>query len=268
MKSLVVALSLFLLVTAVSPADAQQVRIASANANLRQGPNTNQQIVGTLPVGTVLQVIERAETWYHVQLSADLGLRVPSAYIHESLVEPVAGHVGQAHHAPQQQSYPQQRPYPQQQGYPASPNGYPGGPAQYGGAMPAGYKDPNTARLLSIVITGGGQFYSGETMKGVTILGVGLGSVIAGSMLTAMNANDCVYDYYSGSTSGCTAVVWPAYVGWGVALGAWIYGIMDADDSAARANARLGFAAGQTGVAPVLTVGRSGEAVVGLNVTF
>lgn len=264
MKSLVLALSLFLLVTAVSPADAQQIRIASANANLRQGPNTSQQIVGTLPAGTVLQVIERAETWYHVQLAADLGLHVPSAYIHESLVEPVAGHVGQARPAPQQRPYPQP-----QQGYPASPTGYPVNPAQYGGAMPAGYKDPGTARLLSVVITGGGQFYSGETMKGVTILGVGLGSIIAGSMLTAMNANDCVYDYYNGSTDGCTAsMVWPSYVGWGVALGAWVYGIMDADDSAARANARLGFAAGQTGVAPMLSVGRSGEAVVGLNVTF
>lgn len=98
---------------------------------------------------------------------------------------------------------------------------------------PPGYKDPSTATLFGVLITGGGHFYSGETGKGLALIGIGYGSYIAGAVVTAASCNS--------SGSDCDNVA-PLLVGAGVALGSWIYGIVDADDAARRTNARNGYA--------------------------
>lgn len=85
----------------------------------------------------------------------------------------------------------------------------------------ASEKDPTIATLLSVVIVGGGQIYSGEINRGLTLLGIGVGALIGSSL------------------SGNSTI---ALVGLGVYLGAWVYGILDADDSARRMNAANGFA--------------------------
>ena len=43
-----------------------------------------------------------------------------------------------------------------------------------------GKKDTGTATLISVLITGGGQIYTGETNRGLLLLGGGLGSVVVG----------------------------------------------------------------------------------------
>lgn len=108
---------------------------------------------------------------------------------------------------------------------------------------PAGYKDPGTATLFGVLVTGGGHFYSGETGKGLALLGIGAGSYLAGFAATAASCNS--------SGTDCTNVA-PLLAGAGVALGTWIYGIVDADDAARRTNVERGFevtAAGPTALA-------------------
>jgi len=97
---------------------------------------------------------------------------------------------------------------------------------------PERYKDPGTATLLSVVIPGGGQLYSGETGKGAAILGVGLGSFIVGSA----DPGSCDSNFNCGSN------VAPLVIGSLVYLGAWVYGISDASGSAKRMNTKNGIA--------------------------
>lgn len=115
---------------------------------------------------------------------------------------------------------------------------------------PAGYKDPGIATIASVVIPGGGQMYSGETKKGVALLGIGMGSLVLG---------------YAASVDGGSAA--PAAVGYLVYLGTWVYGIMDAGDSAHRMNAKNGMAIGGVQVAPTVGV-QDGGTRVGFEVRF
>jgi hypothetical protein len=118
-----------------------------------------------------------------------------------------------------------------------------------------GFKDPGTATILSVVIPGGGQFYSGETGKGAMILGVGMGGLIVGSALTA-SSND--------------ASATPFLLGTVAYLGAWVYGIADASESARRMNTKNGVAARiPASVSPVVAPSPAGAGTqVGLSLRF
>ena len=104
----------------------------------------------------------------------------------------------------------------------------------------ASEKDETIGLLLSILITGGGHFYAGETSKGLLLLGVGVGSLVAGA---ALSTSDNLTPYY---------------IGLGVALGAYVYGIVDGMEAVKRYNAANGFA-----LAPV-PVQANGEMGLGL----
>ena len=97
-------------------------------------------------------------------------------------------------------------------------------PAETLAALPS-EKDEDLALVFSILLTGGGHLYSGETSKGITLLAIGLGAVVGGAVLT--NATDSIAPYLIGAT---------------ISLGAWIYGISDAKASVRRQNALNGFA--------------------------
>lgn len=123
-------------------------------------------------------------------------------------------------------------------------------------AQVPGYKDPGTSTLVSLAIPGGGQLYSGETGKGLALLGGGLGGLILGAAMTT-NSIGASCDYDALTCSDDTNYV-PMAVGYLAFFGTWIYGIMDADDSAHRMNARRGLAQALSGdVAPL--VATSGE---------
>ena len=104
------------------------------------------------------------------------------------------------------------------------------------GALPAGYrlppgvldraseKDETVGLLLSIIVTGGGHFYAGETSKGIGLLLVGIGAPIAGALASSEDN------------------LAPYFVGLGVGLGAYIYGIVDGMRAVEDYNVENGFA--------------------------
>jgi hypothetical protein len=116
---------------------------------------------------------------------------------------------------------------------------------------PAGYKDPGIATIASVVIPGGGQMYSGEVKKGAMILGIGFAGLTLGYATTMNSGNGA-----------------PALAGYLVYLGSWVYGIMDASDSAARMNAKNGLAVGGVRLQPDVGVQPQGGARVGLELRF
>lgn len=117
---------------------------------------------------------------------------------------------------------------------------------------PIGYKDPGTATILSVVIPGGGQIYAGDTRRGLTLLGIGWGGVTVGYTMTIATANAA-----------------PALLGYAAYLGSWAYGIMDAEDTARRMNAKRGFAGVlPVTVTPIVAPDQSGGTQVGFTVRF
>jgi len=131
---------------------------------------------------------------------------------------------------------------------------------------PAGFKDPGTATLLSVVIPGGGQLYSGETRKGLTLLGVGMGGFTLGAAMTFASAGvSCNEDTFSCESEGSAL---PAVLGYMAYLGTWIYGIADASSSAQRMNTKHGLAAAIPDVAPVVAPNGGGGTQVGITMRF
>jgi hypothetical protein len=130
---------------------------------------------------------------------------------------------------------------------------------------PAGFKDPGTATLLSVVVPGGGQLYSGDMRKGLTLLGVGLGGVTIGTAMTISSAGVSCSDISCESHGSAL----PAVLGTMAYLGSWVYGIMDASDSANRMNAKNRMAGVlQANVSPVIGPNGGGGTQVGVAVRF
>jgi hypothetical protein len=127
---------------------------------------------------------------------------------------------------------------------------------QNNSAAMLGYKDPGTSTLIGVLITGGGQFYSGETTKGATLLGIGLGSLVIGAAASGVSCSE-----YSCSTN--TAPLLLGYAGY---LGTWLYGLMDAGDAARRHNAALGLKT--VGAVPVVKTFSDGRKGMGISVAL
>jgi hypothetical protein len=131
---------------------------------------------------------------------------------------------------------------------------------------PAGYKDPGTSTLLSVVVPGGGQLYSGETQKGLALLGGGLGGLILGTAMTTNSIGaSCDYDEFTCSDD---TNYLPMAVGYLAFFGTWVYGIIDADDSANRMNAKHGLAQVLSGDVAPLVASTGGETRVGVTIRF
>lgn len=127
-----------------------------------------------------------------------------------------------------------------------------------------GFKDPGTAMIISVLVPGGGQVYSGETKRGLTIFGAGVGSLILGSALAVDEASDCAYEGDCASAGGSTAPLMLGYLGY---LAAWGYGVYDAQDSAKRMNQQNGFNVAGFTVEPLAAPSREGTRL-GLQVRF
>ena len=95
----------------------------------------------------------------------------------------------------------------------------------------ASEKEEGIGMIIGVLIPGGGQFYAGDTTKGLTILGLGYGSWIGSLILaSALNTGEI------------------AFVGLAGLIGATVYGVLETPDDVRAANARNGFA-----VAPSVT---------------
>src|SRR5689334_23319578 len=95
------------------------------------------------------------------------------------------------------------------------------------------YRDPGTATIYSVVLPGGGQLYSGETTRGLILLGGSSAAIFAGSALSS--PAKCNYDN-TFSLSCKEANNTPRTIGVLASLGIWGYGIYDAKKSAERMN--------------------------------
>lgn len=113
--------------------------------------------------------------------------------------------------------------------------------------QPAGYKDPGTATVISVIVPGGGQMYADELGRGLTMLGISFGAPIAGAL--------------TGSSGGVIA-------GLAVSLATWVYGIVDAPRAARRYNAALGTRATSMPMTPFVAQGFADETRVGMSFTL
>ncbi|CAA9329112.1 MAG: hypothetical protein AVDCRST_MAG68-2397 [uncultured Gemmatimonadetes bacterium] len=129
-----------------------------------------------------------------------------------------------------------------------------------------GYKDPGTATLVSLAIPGGGQLYSGETGRGAALLGVSLGGVALGVSATVSSAGVSCDEAFNCQDD---TNYLPMALGYAVFLGSWIYGVIDADDSAQRMNARRGLVGGfPPRLSPVITADPQRATRMGLSIRF
>ncbi|MGQ0641787.1 MAG: hypothetical protein ACT4P6_13645 [Gemmatimonadaceae bacterium] len=111
--------------------------------------------------------------------------------------------------------------------------------ASHAGAQqvrPAGYKDPGTAMVISIVAPGAGHLYAGEAKKGGVLLALGLGGLIVGTALSVGEAYQSVDDL---NVERAERAWIPFALGYGTYLATWIYGIVDSRSAAERQNAKL-----------------------------
>jgi hypothetical protein len=129
----------------------------------------------------------------------------------------------------------------------------------------AGCKDPGTSTLLSVVVPGGGQLYSGETNKGLALLGGGMAGLILGVAMTSSSVGVSCDDDFSCQDDTNYA---PMALGYLTYFGTWIYGIIDADDSANRMNAKRGIAQVLSGDVAPLVASAGGETRLGVTIRF
>jgi hypothetical protein len=207
-------------------------RLAARNGvSVRATPSTDGAVIETLAIRTRVTVLESMGAWLKVATASKVGYAMASDFSAASSSRPTE----RAGTAPQQTVVAV--------------------PVTYQQVRPEGYKDPTTSLILSIVIPGGGQFYSGDTKKGAIIIGTALGGIIIGSSLAVGSAE-------SGSGSGVGAGL---LLGYAAYLGAWIYGMVDASDAAHRHNVQLGIAAG---LRPVVAPLNNGSVGLGLSIGY
>ena len=117
-----------------------------------------------------------------------------------------------------------------------------------------GYKDGGTATLLSLLITGGGQFYAGETGKGAFFL---VGAIAAVGIGAGLSSSECGFS--------CDDNLQPLYIGAGVAVFLSLASVFDAAPAARRHNRKLAARRASLGsISPMLLPTSSGTKV-GLN---
>lgn len=126
-------------------------------------------------------------------------------------------------------------------------------------------KEPGTATLISVLVTGGGQMYSDEVGRGMTMLGVSLGSIVLGAV--ASSPESCSYNSLTGTATCGGGSSAPLYIGMLVAAGTWVYSIMDAGPAARRYNTARGLQTAHRTVRPTVLLARE-RTGVGLALRF
>ena len=222
--------------TTPATAQSQQERMfVNADAvNLRTAPSIDATLLVSLGKGTEVIVLSREGGWTRVQAKERAG------WVRSNLLTAVGNSVpasAPARQSPQQVSRSTAAEEPRRVSPSASQPDYGiGGP---------GYKSPGTATLISVLIPGGGQIWTGETGRGVMLLLAGPGALIVG----------CGLLQSSGLCVGALLVD----------LAAWGFGIADAASSARRMNAKN---RNTVGIAPIFVPGSMPRAGLALQVRF
>jgi len=87
-------LFLFLAVAALSAGETVYLKVKIQGANVRSEPDLSASIVGTFPLGSILESNNKAGDWYEVAVLDEKGDKV-SGYIHNSVVDVVSGAAAQ-----------------------------------------------------------------------------------------------------------------------------------------------------------------------------
>lgn len=221
------------------PAAAQQQQqermVVNADAvNLRTTPSINAPLLMSLGKGTEVIVLSREGGWTRIQLKERAG------WVRSNLLTAVAASApapSQARQSSESATRSAVAEAPRQVSPPAAQvdNGIGGN----------GYKSPGTATLISVLVPGGGQIWTGETGRGVMLLLAGPGALIVG----------CGVLQSPGLCVGALLVD----------LAAWGFGIVDAASSARRMNAQH---RNSVGVAPILVPGSSPRMGLALRMRF
>jgi hypothetical protein len=111
-----------------------------------------------------------------------------------------------------------------------------------------GYKDPSTATIFGLLITGAGHIYAGEGGTGAMLL---VGSIAAVGIGAGLSKSEC--GFYS-----CNTDYTPLYVGVGAAGLFALISIFDAAPAAHRHNRRVAKSLGMNSVEPLWVTGPSG----------
>lgn len=223
------------------------------SANLRATASVQSSVIVTLAKGAKLGVIGRDRGWLYVSYGDKRG------FISSSLVMPSAGSPAtqpppakpnyNAPISPTPAPSPAPAPPPvQQQPPPAEAAPWEDRPSR---------KEPGTATLVSILVTGGGQMYAGDTKRGLMMLGGSFGAIIVGA---ALSSGVSCGDY------SCSSSYTPLYLGALAAVGIWVYSIVDAAPTARRMNQRNGFRVG--GLTPTVRSGATGTTHIGVQLSF
>ncbi|MBN1273330.1 MAG: SH3 domain-containing protein [Candidatus Aminicenantes bacterium] len=85
----ILCISLVLLLAGMGLAEKVRIKVRSANVRLK--PSLEAKVIGTAPMGSMLEVLETEGEWYKVNLPPDASGFVVTGYVHSSIVELVAG---------------------------------------------------------------------------------------------------------------------------------------------------------------------------------
>lgn len=199
--------------------------VVPTRVNVRQSASASAPIVTALTRGTSVRVIERRAGWAHVTTATVRGwirgdlIRVLTKNPSESPKQPAAADEDKA--ATSVTAAAEQQP-----------------PIAIPSTQPAtisdtwNFRDPGSARQYAWYAPGGGHLYSGETLKGAVLLAAPLVALYTG--IPKIVGADC------GRGFALILFVKCAPLHTAVMVGAYAFGILDADDSARRMNERRG----------------------------
>jgi uncharacterized protein YraI len=213
-------------VTSLAAQQSETMRVNADRVNVRSAPSIDSTIVRAISKGTVVTVLSRDGAWSKVQVQGQSTI----GWVRSNLLVAVSGGAVSAQGtAPTTTGSLSDTPKPQSNSTPPPPApaqrsvASPPAPAPQREAHSAGFKEPGTATLISVLITGGGQFYAGDTSRGLIMFAVGDGALIVGCGLAASNG--------SYALCGVGALVY---------VGTWIYSIADAAPTTRRMNEQRG----------------------------
>jgi hypothetical protein len=254
MKALVLVLALALVpdLSAQQQPPQEEVQVVAQSARLRATASTQSAVVATAVRGTKLSVIGRDGGWLYVRFGEKRG------FIAASLVIPITPTPTSTSTAPPRPAVPvaPTAPPPQPQPPPVVQSPAPADRAFYEDRPSR--KEPGTATLVSVLITGGGQIYAGDTRRGLMMMAGSVGAVVTGSILSggaSCGINSCTSGSYT-----------PLYLGALAAVGIWVYSIIDAAPTTRRMNARNGFQVAR--LAPMVGSEANGTSQFGLQLRF
>ena len=79
-------IAFFLILSSITNAQEQKIRVAAEGANIRLQPNMESEIILSPPLGSIFEVEKKVGEWYEIKYSFEIGVLI-TGYIHEMFIE-------------------------------------------------------------------------------------------------------------------------------------------------------------------------------------